>query len=280
MQVRRYEDPDVFYARVEAFLMRREADHNLLLGILSEIRQNPQIYPGLHYFAAVERGDEVLLAALRTPPHPLALSHALEPGAAALLAEDLEGSPFAPDRASGPAATSLAFAEAWSERTGRPFRRSLALRIYKLTRVRAPAGVPGRLRPAGAGDRDLLARWFYGFQTDALGESDTQAAQHATDRWLGTPTRGLYLWEDGEPVSMAGYSGPTPNGMRIAAVYTPPERRRRGYASACVAALCQLLLDSGRTFCFLFTDLANPTSNHIYQEIGFEPVCDVDEYTL
>jgi predicted GNAT family acetyltransferase len=77
---------------------------------------------------------------------------------------------------------------------------------------------------------------------------------------------------------MAGHTGPTPNGIRVISVYTPPHLRGRGYASACVAALSQRLLDQGRKFCFLFTDLANPTSNHIYQEIGYEPVRDIDQW--
>ena len=66
--------------------------------------------------------------------------------------------------------------------------------------------------------------------------------------------------------------------MRVNAVYTPPGLRGRGYASACVAALSQKLLDEGRRYCFLFTDLANPTSNRIYQAVGYEAVVDVDEY--
>jgi predicted GNAT family acetyltransferase len=47
-----------------------------------------------------------------------------------------------------------------------------------------------------------------------------------------------------------------------------------------VAALSQTLLDQGRMYCFLFTDLANPTSNHIYQAIGYQPICDVNEYSF
>ena len=43
------------------------------------------------------------------------------------------------------------------------------------------------------------------------------------------------------------------------------------------AAASQAQLDAGRTFVFLFTDLANPTSNRIYQAIGYEPVIDVDQ---
>ncbi len=91
--------------------------------------------------------------------------------------------------------------------------------------------------------------------------------------------RVAYLWEDaGEVVALAGAAGPTPRGIRIGPVYTPPDRRGRGYASNLVAEVSRRQLAAGRSFCFLFTDLANPTSNHIYQTIGYEPVVDVDQY--
>jgi predicted GNAT family acetyltransferase len=91
---------------------------------------------------------------------------------------------------------------------------------------------------------------------------------------LANAQAGIALWVDGEPVSMAGFSGPTPHGIRIGPVYTPPERRRRGYASALVAALSAKLLAEGRDYCFLYTDLANPTSNKIYTDVGYEHVCE------
>lgn len=78
-------------------------------------------------------------------------------------------------------------------------------------------------------------------------------------------------------MSIAASAGPTPNGIRIGPVYTPPEHRGRGYASAVTAAASQTELGMGRRFIFLFTDLSNPTSNKIYQQIGFEPVIDVDQ---
>lgn len=58
----------------------------------------------------------------------------------------------------------------------------------------------------------------------------------------------------------------------------PPEQRGLGYARACVAGLSQQLLDRGFKYCFLFTDLRNPTSNHIYQQIGYRQVSDVNTY--
>ena len=86
------------------------------------------------------------------------------------------------------------------------------------------------------------------------------------------------VWDNGQPVAMAAKVRPTRNGMTISLVYTPPEQRRHGYATACVAALSQQLLDEGWQFCTLFTDLANPTSNSIYQKIGYQPVADFNDY--
>lgn len=88
------------------------------------------------------------------------------------------------------------------------------------------------------------------------------------------------LWEDGEPVSLAGWGGMTPNGVRVGPVYTPPGHRPRGYGSAITAAVSAERLASGRRFCCLYTDLANPTSNRIYLDIGYEPVCDCVDYAF
>jgi predicted GNAT family acetyltransferase len=113
---------------------------------------------------------------------------------------------------------------------------------------------------------------------DAFGEVDPAEVAADVDRWLARRGRTLFLWEDGEPMSLCGVGGETPNGIRIGPVYTPPAFRTRGYASALVAAVSQTELDAGRRFCFLFTDQANPTANHIYQAIGYEPIRDVDAY--
>jgi uncharacterized protein len=78
--------------------------------------------------------------------------------------------------------------------------------------------------------------------------------------------------------TMAASTRPTRNGITVNNVYTPPHQRKKGYASACVAALSQKQLDSGYKYCCLFTDLANPTSNQIYMDIGYQPVCDFGEH--
>jgi len=177
-----------------------------------------------------------------------------------------------------------AYADAWQHATGKQGVRKAALRIYKLTQVKPVTGVPGTMRRITEADRDLVVEWILGFDRDALNEGlERDEARTVVDRYLQADHahRGLMLWEvEGTPVSMAGYSGPTPHGIRVSAVYTPPALRRRGYASACVGALSRHLLDRGLEFCFLFTDLSNPTSNHIYQEIGYRAVSDVDSYSF
>jgi predicted GNAT family acetyltransferase len=168
------------------------------------------------------------------------------------------------------------FAEAWGEA-----RLELAQRAFRADHVNAPSGVPGRMRDYVRADRELAARWMDAFAEEALPEPPPGTSEEFVDRREADPDAGLVLWEDeGRTVSMAGFGGRTPNGTRIGPVYTPPELRGRGYASALTAAVTQRLLDSGLRFCFLFTDLANPTSNSIYQRIGYEPVGDVDQWTF
>jgi len=282
MRLERFEDVASYLKRVGPFLGAREAEHNLILGITAGLTTNPEMWPEPPYLAAVTDRDRVLLATIRTPPYNLVLSEIddeafLEPLARGLAADstgaDLPG-------VLGPDPGVEAFARGWSARTGRPHRRSMGERIFRLERVRPVARPSGAMRPAAESDRALLAEWLVAFAREAIPDEEPNDPDPVIDRYLaGGNLRGLRLWEDdGRAVSMAGFGGPTPNGARVGPVYTPPELRTRGYATALVADLSAERLANGRRFCFLFTDLANPTSNHIYQEIGYEPVRDVAVY--
>jgi predicted GNAT family acetyltransferase len=157
--------------------------------------------------------------------------------------------------------------------------------IYALEQVQPPSTAHGSARVATADDRELALRWWIDFGEEVLheGGSGRDRAEATLDHRLSSPSAGILLWEDGgEPVSFAGWGGPTPNGIRIGPVYTPPELRGRGYATALSAELSQRLLDGrlfdgGRRFCFLYTDLANPTSNAIYERIGYRRVAESAE---
>ncbi len=210
----------------------------------------------------------------------MAISNTAEPAALHVIADDLlrTGRPL-PD-VLAPKAVALAFAEHWRALTGRAFHLEVAERVFCLEQVNPVRGVSGQLRPVTLVDRDLLVEWIHAFTIEALREADRARVERSVDLSFQSSLRRTYLWEDGQPVSLVGCGGKTPNGIRIGPVYTPPDLRGRGYASACVAAVSQLLLDEGRKYCFLFTDLSNPTSNHIYQQIGYQPVADMDKYAF
>ena len=86
---------------------------------------------------------------------------------------------------------------------------------------------------------------------------------------------GLTLWEvDGSAVSLAGINRPAAGVVRVGPVYTPPGHRQRGYGGAVTTAVSRAALDTGADEIVLFTDLANPTSNALYQRLGYRPVED------
>jgi predicted GNAT family acetyltransferase len=286
MKVVQYKDAEAFYERVERYLLPREAEHNLLFGLLSSIRQHPAKFPDA-IMALVEdegAGGALQFVAMQTDPeHNLILSAAQSTEAISLLANDLAASGVNLRGAQAMSEEGRLFTETWARLKGCTAQVHIPMRTFKLKKVIPVKGVTGTLRRAAAGDRDMLAQWEYAFMCEAFADEKHrfEDAAQAIDDVLAADTtiRGIYVWDDGEKaVSYAAYKGPTPHGIRIGPVYTPPELRGRGYASACVAEMSQRLLDSGRQFCFLFTDLRNATSNHIYQAIGYEAVCDFTAY--
>lgn len=282
MRVRRYTDLPAFSERVTPYLAASEAQNCLPLGILASLATNPGQFGREPYMACVENdAGDIALVALRTPPHNLILSLPASPrqtlATLAAVAQDaheviqiLPGVVACDDLASR-------FAEIWSALTGDHARPGIQERIYRLSQVRWPRPVAGAMRHIEEHDRETLRVWLHDFMLEALSD-DVQSVDGMIDNRLRAGASGMYLWEDRQPVSLAGFGGPTPHGIRIGPVYTPPDARGRGYASALVAQVSQRLLDAGRQYCFLFTDLANPTSNHIYQEIGYVEVCDAAEF--
>jgi hypothetical protein len=285
MDLVRYATAAALLERAGAYLGEREAEHNVQLGILATLRDQPEIYPQPPYLATVSEGSRIAVVAVRTPPFGIVLS---EPGVAAdllgpavdaLVADLVAGSP---DMATalGPRTTVVPFIQRWSMATGRAPRLQMAERIYRLTRVIPPPPTPGSWRLADERDRGLLLDWLAAFHEEALPPgSPTVEIEAMVDAWIRQEHRLAYLWEVvGRVVSLAGGNARTPTGRRIGPVYTPPSERRHGYAAAVTAAASQDQLERGMRYCVLLTDLANPTSNAVYQRIGYEHVSDVDLY--
>ena len=281
LTARHHATVDAFLATAGDFLARREAEHNLLFGICTAVRTTPELFADdpPTFLTVTDAGGRVVAASLRTPPHNQVLSQVDDPDAVEVMADALAD--HAIPGVLAPTEIVGRFLERWRQRTGRTAHREVAERIFRLDAVSPPERpARGAWRVAAPEDRDLVARWIVDFSVEALPESPPpEDPQGAADRWIAGVYRRLYLWEDdGRVVSLVGAGGETPNGIRIGPVYTPPDARGRGYATSLTAAASADQLARGRRFCFLFTDLANPTSNRIYRAIGYRPVCDVDMY--
>lgn len=255
---------------VGAFLEQQEAENNLTLGILHAIVERQTAREPLLWMA--EEAHEPVLFLLMTPPHHLILAgNSLQAEEAAQqAAERLLASNWKIPSVIGEPQVATAFANAWERHTRCRSSISMQQRIYKLEQVNSVPYRKGQLRLAEQRDVEIAARWIAAFSIDVREPVTTEAAlQKATD-FIACSS--LYFWDDQGPVCMAVKNRPTRNGIVVSLVYTPPESRKKGYATSCVAKLSQLLLDAGYQFCSLYTDLANPTSNRIYQEIGYRPI--------
>lgn len=268
-------DARAFLDRALPWLMEAEAEHNLVLGIArSRADGDP---PGTEpaWFATVEEDGQVLGAAFRTPPHMLGLTRMPAGGVPLVTRMAAEAFPEIPGVV-GPEEVVEPCVAMWAASHPVLPRLEMRMGIYVVEAVRPPArAVPGRMRPAETWEVAELIPWMEGFEADT-GILSTGAAD-TVQRLVAA--RALYLWEvDDAPVSMAGASGATPNGVRVGYVYTSPEKRGQGYAAALTAALSQFLLDEGRRFCFLYTNLADPVSNGLYRRLGYELVAHATAY--
>lgn len=276
LRVVRHADVHAFAARATPWLLHAEAEHNLLLGIIEQLKAH-RLQGSDPYLVTIEENDAVVGCAFRTPPYKLGLTR-MPHGAIPALVNDVAEVFQTIPAVMGPSAQARAFAEAWALCKSADAQPGMRQRIYTLDKVIPPAQpAPGELRHAGRRDTDLLIGWLNSFAEETgIG---TVNVQSFVESHIANKT--IFVWEDGgDAVTSALYSGKTPNGVRIGFVYTPPDFRRRGYASSCVAAVSQRALDGGNRFCCLYTDLSNPTSNDIYQRIGYVPVCDVGDYNL
>lgn len=275
MKINRFEDASQFYERVKDYLLDKEALHNVQLAFCNSLIDNPQRYEK-PYLATVEV-EGIIAVAMRTTRRNLLLSKIQNFDCIKTIAQDIHQTQESLPGVNAPTAEAKAFAEAWHSLTGQSYQLKMALRAFQLEQVQPISKPTGHLRLATVSDRQLLIRWYEAYALEALGTVESEV-ERMVDRHLH---RGIaYIWENEIPVSMACHTRVTPNGAAVSLVYTPPEHRRKGYASACVAALSQTLLAAGHRYCFLFTDSANPTSNHIYQAIGYEPMGDLFEYSF
>ena len=259
-----------------AYLELNESENNLPIGLAYRLAKNPRYYgPESPLLLSILDQGSAVGVAIMTPPRRLILSRFETSAEVAMvhLTRYLRGIDTLIPGVTGPATEAQAFSECWTEEiAGASSRVVMRLRVFEARTVADVPLSPGELRLACMADHPLMTQWIVAF-SDTIGEpTDVDRAKSNAQQYI--KDRQLYIWDDGGPVSIAKESRPTKNGTTINTVYTPPEYRNKGYATSCVWSLTKQLLSGRYSFCSLYTDLSNPTSNSIYTKIGYVPLGD------
>ncbi|MFE5816628.1 GNAT family N-acetyltransferase [Streptomyces sp. NPDC056479] len=273
------QDLTAFLSHAGGFLRSRPDLHTVILTVTETLRTGGLRAYGdeAPVFGALELDGQVRAAYFRTPPYRLNITP-LTPEEAEALAAHLVALGHQVPGVIAARETAEAFAAAWRRQTGARGTVGQRQRLYRLGNLTVPQPVPaGRARIVGKEDREQLMRW-YGEFGEAVGDHASREAAAWADSRIAYG--GITFWEgeDGSPLSMAGVTPVVAGQVRIAPVYTPAHLRGRGYAGAVTAAVSRTVLASGIRELLLFTDLANQTSNGLYQRIGYRAVADFAAY--
>ena len=274
MQWHETDDVEEYAAAVSAFLEAEPASRNVPRWIIELARAGGDQWTGPPVFWWLRDGDRAAGAVSWTPPFGLHLTsfpHASAPPLVAAVRARAAVSEHPVAAFGGPRRAAAAVAAAWEQATGVKPTLHMAQLLHVLTEVHAVPAAPGARRLAEASDLDLLTAWITAFADEA---GVPRGADPAAMVAAQVERRHCHVWVDGGvPVSMASRREPIVGVVRVGPVYTPPERRARGYATSLVAEVSSVALAEPETnCCMLFTDVANPVSNSIYRRIGYRPV--------
>jgi predicted GNAT family acetyltransferase len=268
VEVRLHDSLDEFRVIAEPLYRRDPVIHTIELTLLNADR-----FPAGSLLTTVWDDGTAVGAALQTPPYPLACN-GVPPRAMSAVADSLVAWRPGLTGVRGVRDSAEVFADAWRRVTGRTGEVDTAERLYRLGTLRPPTVVPGAARLATADDRGQLVEWVGLFFEETFSQRDEAEAGQFVDN-AGRVGDRFVVWEAGATlVSMAMLRAAAADVSRIGPVFTPLPRRGHGYGSAVTAAAAELARRGGTPDVVLFADLANPTSNAIYQQIGFEPVAD------
>ena len=283
MEAKFYENVEEFYNVAYPFLLKHEAENNLPLAILISLKKSKNYYEEEKpLLFSLINNKELELIALRTPPHDLLISYTdnLE-HINALVDELFKRKEKLPGVLSFKEAADT-FANLWCEKNSLKCNLFRKERVFKLERVSKVCLGDRHFSVASKAHQTLVLKWMEEMMREALidvtDEVIDQSKKTFAKEFEENRSSFYLLFDDSEPISMVRKAGKTPNGNFVNYVYTPLSLRRKGYATECVAKLSKKLLEEGNKYCFLFTDLSNPTSNSIYQKIGYRPVIDENHY--
>ena len=259
-----------------AHLEQRESEHNHFLGIVYALARDIGAYgPQPPYLMSILQDSSVIGAALITPPRRVLMTRieGVLPEVVQHLITYLQQADAPVPGVAGPIAEARAFTDAWlAEHRNQSATTFMQMRVFEARNVSEVPISPGLLRLAQPDDLPLIAQWLGAFSTDVGEPTSQHDSETAAERHISESA--MYIWQDEHPVSMAKAARGTGHGTTITAVYTPPEFRKRGYATSCMYCLTKKLVSENYRVCTLYTDLTNPTSNSIYPKVGYVPVGD------
>lgn len=268
IQLHVYEEIVNFKEEVTPFLEKNELENNLILGVLQMVHQ--PIFMGI-----AKQGEEIAVVFLQTEEKKqiiVATSEMAEEDIVELAKKLAEVYPNVPGLI-GNKKIVQRLAEEIAVLENKKTTVAMEQGIYELKQVKKKWNGDGVFREVNSDELTLIEQWIYQFCEDVNLPTTKEEAKQ-TAHTLITNHRLFGLEVDGKLVSVAAKTRPTKNNITVNFVYTPKEERKKGYASNCVAALSQRMLDEGYKTTTLYTDLANPTSNKIYQEIGYEQIAE------
>lgn len=278
MLINSFQDPVKFFNHVSEFLIQHEAENSIIFSNIEGIISKR--YKGNNLMISVERKAEIDLVAIMTPPHNLVLSftqtmESIDHLIKFLIENNIELPGLLAFKNGA-----KRFVKLWNKKKGVGYKVIMNERVYKLERVEEKYLGSHSFRSIDFSLESLVLKWFKLFIEEALPHENSEIDEELRKitRQRIDEKRYYMLFDDNNPVSMVHKARKTPNGNLINQVFTPPNLRGRGYATEAVAKISQLLLNEGNSYCFLFTDLSNPTSNKIYQDVGYKPIMDMDQY--
>ncbi|UCZ54238.1 GNAT family N-acetyltransferase [Bacillus shivajii] len=282
MDIKEYSSPKEVLQQVETCLLKNEAENNLPLGLLNRLKKeedkNVSYEVTKQPFVAVGKKEDGTtgIVLLQTPPYNLVICGDVDYAKEA--AKWVYNKNQYIPGVVGAKPLVEEFVNGWKELTNCKSKTFMKQKIYRLDQVNDIPRQKGRLCYATEDDIALVTYWTEKFYEEALEPINKEEAKLFVINKI--KQNQIFIWrnENGCPVSMAARSRESKNGVVISLVYTPEEYKKQGYATTCVAALSDWLLQEGYQFCSLYTDLENQTSNNIYMKVGYEPIADSVEY--
>ena len=278
MLINLFQDPVKFFNHVNEFLIQNEAENSIIFSNIEGIISKR--YTGNNLMVSIERKGKIVLVAIMTPPHNLVLSYtqvmeSIDHLIRFLISNNIELPGLLAFKKGA-----QRFVKLWTKKKKISHELVMNERVYKLERVNERHLGSHAFRPIDLSHENLVLKWLKLFIEEALPHENSEIDEELQKqtRQRIEENRYFMLFDNEVPVSMVHRARKTPNGNLINQVFTPSNLRRRGYATEAVAKISKVLLDDGNRYCFLFTDLSNPTSNKIYQDVGYKPVMDMDQY--